>query len=82
MVVNVGKKVVAATVAATMESSRSHKVARSPYTYKYQLATQVDRIKQSSIFFHLNQAVSNRKPGLRLLNTRRLTRCRLRETAH
>ncbi len=32
------------------------------------------RDKQFSIFFHLNQAVStNRKPGLRLQNTRRLT---------
>jgi len=31
------------------------------------------RIKQFSIFFHLNRAVSNRRPGLRLQNTRRLT---------
>jgi hypothetical protein len=31
------------------------------------------RIKQFSIFFHLNQAVSNRWPGLRLQNIRRLT---------
>jgi hypothetical protein len=54
-----------------MESSRSHKVARSPYVYKYQLVPQVDRTGNSASSSH--QAVSNRRPGLRLQNTRRLT---------
>jgi hypothetical protein len=58
-------------VAATVESSKSHKVARSPYVYKYRLVPQVDRTSNSASSSH--QAVPNRRPDLRLQNTRRLT---------
>ena len=47
----------------TMESSRSHREARSRYVYKCQLATQVDR---TSNIASSRPPDSNRKPGLRL----------------
>src|SRR5580704_895881 len=46
-----GNSQVRKVVVATMQSSRSHRVATSACIYKYQLATHLDRmIKQFSIF--------------------------------
>src|SRR5207248_5748829 len=50
-------------VVTTMESSRSHRVARSACVYKYQHATQVDRTSNTASSWPPD---SNRRSDLRL----------------